>query len=96
MAATPVRSASSGSMSSGSSPTRLPAERVSLVDLLDRVLAGGVVVTGEITLSVADVDLVTVSLRALLSSVSALLPPDDDVSRAAVLTVAPEAGAADR
>jgi hypothetical protein len=96
MAATPVRSASSGSMSSGSAPTRLPAERVSLVDLLDRVLAGGVVVTGEITLSVADVDLVTVSLRALLSSVSALLPPDDDASPAAVITVAPDGGAADR
>jgi hypothetical protein len=49
-----------------------PAERVSLVDLLDRVLADGVVVTGEITLCVADVDLVTISLRALLASVSAL------------------------
>jgi Gas vesicle protein len=52
-----------------------PAERISLVDLLDRVLAGGVVVTGEITLSVADVDLVTISLRALLASVSALDDP---------------------
>ena len=50
----------------------IPAERIALVDLLDRVLAGGVVVTGEITLSVADVDLVTVSLRALVTSVSAL------------------------
>jgi hypothetical protein len=50
-----------------------PAERVSLVDLLDRVLAGGVVVTGEITLSIADVDLVVISLRALLTSVSALV-----------------------
>ena len=52
-----------------------PAERVSLVDLLDRVLAGGVVVTGEITLSIADVDHVVISLRALLTSVSALLEP---------------------
>jgi Gas vesicle protein len=49
-----------------------PAERISLVDLLDRVLAGGVVVTGEITLTIADVDLVVISLRALLTSVSAL------------------------
>jgi len=49
-----------------------PAQRVALVDLLDRVLAGGVVITGEITLSMADVDLVTISLRALLASVSAL------------------------
>lgn len=51
-------------------------DRVSLVDLLDRVLAGGVVVTGEITLSIADVDLVVVALRALLTSVSALVEPE--------------------
>jgi hypothetical protein len=50
----------------------LPGERLALVDLLDRVLAGGVVITGEITLSVADVDLVVISLRALLTSVGAL------------------------
>jgi hypothetical protein len=56
-------------------PPDFPAERVALVDLLDRVLAEGVVVTGEITLSIADVDLVTVSLRALLASVSALTEP---------------------
>lgn len=55
---------------------RYPGERVALVDLLDRVLASGVVVTGEITLSVADVDLVTVSLRALLASTAALAGPD--------------------
>jgi hypothetical protein len=53
-------------------PPDFPAERVALVDLLDRLLAEGVVVTGEITLSIADVDLVTVSLRALLASVSTL------------------------
>ena len=47
-------------------------ERVALVDLLDRVLAGGVVIVGDVTLSIADVDLVTVSLRALVTSVSAL------------------------
>jgi hypothetical protein len=45
-------------------PARAPAERIALVDLLDRLLAGGVVVSGEITLSVADVDLITISLRA--------------------------------
>jgi hypothetical protein len=48
----------------------LAATPVALVDLLDRVLATGVVVSGEIVLSIADVDLVYVSLRALLSSVS--------------------------
>ncbi|GLY65135.1 gas vesicle protein [Amycolatopsis taiwanensis] len=50
---------------------------VALVDVLDRVLAGGVVVSGELTLSIADVDLVHISLRTLLSSVSALLPPPE-------------------
>ena len=53
-------------------PARAPAERIALVDLLDRLLAGGVVVSGEITLSVAEVDLVTISLRALIASVSSL------------------------
>ena len=53
-------------------PARVPDERIALVDLLDRLLAGGVVVSGEITLSVADVDLVTISLRALIASVGSL------------------------
>jgi hypothetical protein len=45
-----------------------------LVDLLDRLLAGGVVVAGDVTLSVADVDLVRVRLLALLTSVSTVTP----------------------
>jgi hypothetical protein len=53
----------------------VPGPRLALVDLLDRVLAGGVVVTGEIVLSIADIDLVVVSLRALVTSVSALDGP---------------------
>ena len=44
-------------------------ERTSLVDLLDRVLGTGVVITGDITLSIADVDLVYVSLNAIIASV---------------------------
>jgi hypothetical protein len=47
-------------------------EPIALVDLLDRVLAGGVVVAGEVTLTIADVDMVTISVRALVTSVSAL------------------------
>jgi hypothetical protein len=43
---------------------------VALVDLIDRLLGGGVVIAGDITLSVADVDLVYVSLRALVASVA--------------------------
>lgn len=53
----------------------VPDRRIALVDLLDRVLGGGVVVAGEITLSIADVDMVHISLRTLVSSVSALTPP---------------------
>ncbi|MEU2612454.1 gas vesicle protein [Micromonospora sp. NPDC007271] len=48
---------------------------VALVDLLDRVLATGVVITGDITLAIADVDLVRISLRALVASVDALAAP---------------------
>ena len=57
----------------------LPADNnreVALVDLLDRVLAGGVVISGDITLSIADVDLVVISLRTLVSSVGSLM---DDI-----------------
>ncbi|HEX6934644.1 MAG TPA: gas vesicle protein GvpJ [Streptosporangiaceae bacterium] len=50
-------------------------ERLALVDLLDRVLGGGVVVAGDITLSIAGVDLVVISLRALVASVSAMAGP---------------------
>ena len=46
--------------------------RVTLVQLVDRVLNKGVVVAGDITLSVADVDLVYVGLRVLLASVATL------------------------
>lgn len=48
----------------------LPGEDVALVDLLDRLLSGGVVLAGDITLAVADIDLVYVGLRALISSVA--------------------------
>jgi hypothetical protein len=58
------------------SQPRLPHQQVALVDLLDRVLAGGVVLTGEVTLSIADVDLVRISLRALVASVRAAAGPD--------------------
>ena len=40
---------------------------VALIDLIDRLLAGGVVLTGDITLSIADVDLVELCLRVLIT-----------------------------
>ena len=54
-------------------PRSLRYEHIALVDLLDRLLAGGVVISGEVRLAIADVDLVNVSLRALISSVSTVL-----------------------
>ena len=45
---------------------------VTLIELVDRVLNKGVVLSGDITLSVADVDLVYVGLRVLLASVGTL------------------------
>jgi gas vesicle protein GvpA/GvpJ/GvpM family len=48
----------------------LRQREVALVDLVDRLLAGGVVIGGDITLTIADVDLVYVGLRALITSVA--------------------------
>lgn len=56
----------------------MPAREIALVDLLDRLLAGGAVVAGDLTLSIADVDLVVIDLRALLTSVTALEEAADD------------------
>lgn len=56
---------------------RLPSERVALVDLLDRLLAGGVVISGDLVLSIADIDLVRISLRALITSIRESEPYDD-------------------
>ena len=43
-------------------------QRVSLCEALDRMLTTGVVVAGEVVISVADVDLIYVNLQLLLSS----------------------------
>jgi hypothetical protein len=53
-------------------PTAAAQHEVTLLELVDRVLNKGVVVSGDITLSVADVDLVYVGLRVLLASVGTL------------------------
>jgi hypothetical protein len=48
-----------------------PSERVSLCDTLDRVLNKGAVVAGEVTISVADIDLIYLGLQVMISSVEA-------------------------
>ncbi len=44
-------------------------QNIVLIDLLDRILDKGVILWGDITISVADVDLVYVGLKVLLTSV---------------------------
>ena len=54
------------------SPDRPLEQQITLLELVDRVLNKGVVLSGDITLSVADVDLVYVGLRVMLASVGTL------------------------
>ena len=42
-------------------------EEVALVDLLDRVIGGGVVITGEVVIGIAGVDLVHLGLQLVLA-----------------------------
>ena len=48
------------------------SHEVTLLDLLDRAIDRGVVLAGDVTLSVADVDLVYLGLRVLLAPVEKL------------------------
>lgn len=50
----------------------LKSEDVTLLEILDRVLDKGVVISGDIVISVADVDLIYLGLRVLLSSVETM------------------------
>ncbi|WP_432075312.1 gas vesicle protein [Streptomyces wuyuanensis] len=60
-------------------PGPLAQRQLALVDLLDRLLAGGVVIKGDLTLRIADVDLVRVDLNALICSVGpAVASPFED------------------
>jgi hypothetical protein len=48
--------------------------QISLVDLLDRLLGTGVVLAGDVLISLAGVDLVQVRLHALITTVRADMP----------------------
>jgi hypothetical protein len=52
-----------------------PLRDMSLVDLLDRLLGAGVVISGDLVISLAGVDLVQVRLHALIASVRAEMVP---------------------
>ena len=51
----------------------LSERQVSLVEILDRALGAGVVITGDVTVSLADIDLVYLNLRVLVGSVGTIL-----------------------
>ena len=46
-----------------------PAGQIALVDLLDRLLGTGVVLAGDVVISLSGVDLVEIRLHALITSV---------------------------
>ncbi len=46
-------------------------QRISLCETLDRVLNKGVVVVGEVVISVADIDLIYLGLQVVLTSIEA-------------------------
>jgi len=50
-------------------PSSLENQHISLCETLDRILNTGVVIHGDITISVANIDLIYIGLRALLTSV---------------------------
>jgi len=53
----------------GTDTETLEESELSLLETLDHVLNRGLVIAGEITISVADVDLIFVGLNVLVSSV---------------------------
>ncbi len=50
----------------------LRAREVTLLDLVDRLIDNGVVLAGDVTIAVADVDLIYLGLRVLLAPVERL------------------------
>ena len=60
-------------------------DHVSLCEVLDRVLNTGVVVVGEVVISVADIDLVYLSLNLILTSVESARGRKNEAAQAAAL-----------
>ena len=58
--------------------TILGDEEASLLDVVDNVLSKGVVLNGDITIGLAQVDLVYARLSVLLCAADRVLPAEDD------------------
>jgi hypothetical protein len=51
---------------------QLEDEELSLLETLDHVLSAGLVIAGEITISIADIDLIFLGLNVLIGSVDTI------------------------
>jgi hypothetical protein len=73
------------------SQTSAEAREVTLLELVDRLLDRGVVLSGDITISVADVDLIVLGLRLVLASAERLQQIGGAATAGVALTAPPEA-----
>lgn len=60
-------------MSTAAVSSRAEVRDVALIDLLDRLLQGGVVIQGDITLAAADIDLVRLDVRLLVAAIDKVM-----------------------
>ncbi|SFG88629.1 Gas vesicle protein [Desulfotomaculum arcticum] len=56
----------------------LTEKNVTLLDILDHILDKGVVIKGEVIISIADVDLIYLGLQLVLASVDKVMPVIQD------------------
>ncbi|HEX9495282.1 MAG TPA: gas vesicle protein [Candidatus Limnocylindria bacterium] len=68
----------------------LPDEELTVLDLADRLLNRGVVITGEATISVAGVDLIYLGLNVLLTAVETIAQKEARESNAREKDARPE------
>jgi len=54
-------------------------EDVTFLELLDRLLGKGIVITGDLVISIANVDLIYIGLKLLISSVETLVRENEKV-----------------
>jgi gas vesicle structural protein len=55
------------------------SEQLILSDLINRVLDKGIVISGHVTISVADIDLIALDLRLLITSIQTAIARRADV-----------------
>jgi hypothetical protein len=66
-----VSGAAADTWVAGPTETAGAGPQIALVDLLDRLLGSGVVLAGDVVISLSGVDLVQIRLHALITSVRA-------------------------